>query len=233
MRKVALLGGLGYVVIFITGIFANFFVLEELKVAGDEVATLQNFADNSSLVGLALNAFIAMVIFDVILTWVLYLMFKEKHPKLSLITALFRLINAALFGAALFHFDTILNLISNPVSSQGAAQELTAALQGFNDIWLIGLVFFGAHLILLSVLLCRSESVGKLIPGLLMIAGIGYLVDTALQFGYSDYASIAEVSALVVVLPGIIGELSLTGWLLFKAGRDNKLKGQGKLSTAS
>lgn len=233
MRKVSLLGGLGYVVIFITGIFANFFVLEELKVVGDEAMTFQNFKENSSLVGLALNAFIAMVIFDVILTWVLYVLFKKQHPKLSLITALLRLINAVLFGAALFHFTTIFNLISNPVSSQGAAQELTAALQGFNDVWLIGLVFFGAHLILMSVLLCRSERVGKLIPGLLMIAGIGYLVDTALQFGYADYASIAEISTLVVVLPGIIGELSLTGWLLFKAGKERRIKGLEKLSKAS
>jgi len=233
MRKVALIGGLGYVVIFITGIFANFFVLEELKVAGDEAMTFRNFTENSLLVRLALNAFIAMVIFDVILTWVLYVLFKKQHPKLSLITAWFRLINAVLFGAALFHFTAILNLISNPVSRQGAAQELTAALQGFNDVWLIGLGFFGAHLVLLSVLLCRSARVGKLIPGLLMIAGIGYLVDTALQFGYADYDSIAEISTLVVALPGIIGELSLTGWLFFKAGKERRIKGLEKLSKAS
>jgi hypothetical protein len=43
MRKVAIIGGLGYLVIFFTGIFANFFVLEELKVVGDEMATLENF----------------------------------------------------------------------------------------------------------------------------------------------------------------------------------------------
>ena len=229
MRKLALLGGLGYVVIFITGIFANFFVLEELKVAGDEAMTFQNFADNQTLVMQAFVAFIAMVVFDLVLTWVLYKIFKEKNASLSKITAWFRFINALFFGAALYHLTTVMDLSSNP----GAAQELTAALEGFNDIWLIGLVFFGIHLILLSVLLCRSERVGKLIPGLLMIAGIGYLIDTALQFGYADYASIAEISTFVVVLPGIIGELSLTGWLLFKAGREKRIKGQSELRVAA
>ncbi len=219
MRKEAIIGGLGYAVIFITGIFANFFVLEELKVVGDEAATFQNFANNPSRVVLALIAFIFMVIFDAVLTWVLYRMFKERHPKLSVVTALFRMINVVFFGAALLHFNTILSVISTPISNNGAAQHLSAALEGFNDIWLIGLVFFGVHLMLLSVLICRSERLGKTIPGLLMIAGIGYLMDTALQFGYDYYASIAEVSTMVVVLPGLIGELSLTGWLLFKAGK--------------
>ena len=224
MRKIALLGGIGYLVIFVTGIFANFFVLEELKVVGDEKMTFLNFVNNQSLVVMAFIAFIGMVVFDVILTWVLFVLFKKQEPKLSKITAWFRFINALVFGVALLHFITILDLISNPVSKSGATREMTLALEGFNDIWLIGLVFFGIHLILLSVLLCKSGRVGKVIPALLMIAGIGYIVDTALQFGYSDYASIADISALVVVLPGIIGELSLTFWLFFKAGKKIKKK---------
>ena len=232
MRKVAITGGLGYLVIFFTGIFANFFVLEELKVVGDANATFQNFADNRSLLIMAISAFIFMVVFDLVLTWVLYVIFKEKNARLSKITAWFRFINALFFGAALYHLTTVLDLTSTNSNPQ-AIQGVTGALQGFNDIWLIGLVFFGIHLILLSVLLCKSERVGKLIPLLLMIAGIGYLVDTALQFGYADYTSIAEISTLVVVLPGIIGELSLTGWLLFKAGKQKKNKADKMLSVAA
>lgn len=229
MRKLAITGGLGYVVIFITGIFANFSVLEKLKVAGDPTATYQNFAGNQSLVVMALIAFLLMVIFDVVLTWVLCKMFKEQDARLSKVTAGFRLVNALIFGAALYHLTTVLTLISNPSDISYGTKELSLALVGFNDVWLIGLVFFGVHLILLSVLLKRSGRVYRAIPSLLFIAGVGYILDTALQFGYSDYSNIAEVSTLVVVLPGLIGELSLTAWLLFKAGSQRELNSQCKL----
>jgi hypothetical protein len=224
MRKVAIIGGLGYLVIFFTGIFANFFVLEELKVVGDEMATLENFQANVSLFMGAIIAFVGMVIFDVVLTWVLYVLFKEQETRLSKWAACLRLINAGIFGAALFYLVVALDIIVEPAASKTSAVQLTEALSAFNELWLVGLVFFGLHLILLSVLLCRSKRVFKLIPGLLTVAGLGYLVDTILQFYYEDYNSIAEISAFVVVLPGVIGELSLTVWLLFKAGKENKLQ---------
>lgn len=220
MRKVALIGGLGYIVIFFTGIFANFFVLEELKVPGNEMATLENFQANTTLFIWAIIAFVGMVVFDVVLTWALYVLFKKQDQKLSKKAAWFRLINAWIFGAALVYLFSALNIIQAPSSSQMAAVNLSDALTGFNNVWLVGLVFFGLHLILLSRLLCNSKKVSKLIPAFLVIAGVGYLADTILQFTYSNYASIAEYSALIVVLPGVIGELALTGWLLFKGGKE-------------
>jgi hypothetical protein len=172
----------------------------------------------------AIIAFVGMVIFDVVLIWVLYVLFKEQETRLSKWAACLRLINAGIFGAALFYLVVALDIIVEPAASKTSAVQLTEALSAFNELWLVGLVFFGLHLILLSVLLCRSKRVFKLIPGLLTVAGLGYLVDTILQFYYEDYNSIAEISAFVVVLPGVIGELSLTVWLLFKAGKENKLQ---------
>lgn len=223
MRKIARLGGIGYLIIFFTGIFANFTVLEAFKVKGDALATYQNFADQPNLVLLAFIAFVVMVIFDGILTGVLYVLFKNEQPKRSKITAWLRAINVVFFAAALYYLVDILFLISEqPVATLQSANELVLGLESFNAIWLVGLAFFGAHLILLSCLLKKSRRVFKMVPPLLFIAGVGYLLDTALQFGYADYARIAEFSALIVVLPGIVGELSLTGWLLFKAEKNKK-----------
>lgn len=221
MRRIALTGGLGYLVIFFTGIFANFYVLEEYKVAGDASATFQNFASNSSMLIWAIVAFVAMVVFDLVLTWVLYVLFRQTDEKLSKITAVLRLINAMFFAVALIQLVDVLELVVTPNPSQFASLQVMEALEQFNNIWLVGLVFFGIHLTLLSKLLKLSNQVHKAVPALLFIAGVGYVIDSILQFTYSGYAEISELSTMVVVLPGLIGELSLTGWLLVKAGRSS------------
>ncbi|MCB0561185.1 MAG: DUF4386 family protein, partial [Phaeodactylibacter sp.] len=42
LDRIARTAGLGYLIIFITGFFANFFVLEGLVVDGDAAATFAN-----------------------------------------------------------------------------------------------------------------------------------------------------------------------------------------------
>jgi len=168
----------------------------------------------------AIMAFMLMIVFDGVLTGVLYFLFKKVNNKLSKITAWFRLINVLFFGIALVKLFDVFKAIKSFDDINTSAIIIDNALKSFNDIWLIGLVFFGVHLVLLSILLKKSKQVYRVIPILLLIAGIGYIIDTALQFGYSNYDSIKNISAFIVILPGVVGELSLTSWLLFKAGKN-------------
>lgn len=220
MRKLAVLGGIGYIIIFVTGFFANFFVIESYKVQGDLEATYLNFSNNYNMLIWAIMAFMLMIVFDVVLTGVLYILFKKVNSKLSKITAWFRLINVLFFGIALVKLFDVFKAIKPFDDINTSAIIVDNALKSFNDTWLIGLVFFGVHLVLLSIILKKSKQVYRVIPILLLIAGIGYIIDTTLQFGYSNYDSIKNISAFIVILPGVVGELSLTGWLLFKAGKN-------------
>ena len=234
MRKVALLGGVSYLIIFLTAIFANFFVIEAHKVVGDPAVTYTNFKSNQGSLWLAVLALALTVVFDILLSWVFYTLFKVKKPKLAKVTALFRLVYSLIFAAAIFHLVDMAEILSNDniTESQGA-KDVYRSLMNFGNTWLFGLILFGIHLCQLSYLICKTHPKMKITSGLLMLAGLGYVGDSCLQFFYSDYSSIAHWSVFIVVLPGIIGELSLTGWLLFKAGREKELKGQRKLSTAS
>lgn len=218
-RKVALIGGIGYLIIFITGIYANFVVLESLKVAGNKLATFQNLSNNQETFKMGIISFVFMLIADVVLTWCLYELFKSFNQRLSKITAWFRLVNVIFFGVALFYLSSVLKL-TNPqeIINHGKeylVNEVNYILVAFNNTWLVGLLFFGIHLVLLATLMFKYIRIPNFIPMLLMIAGAGYLVDSILQFTYTDYKSISEISNTIVVLPGIVGELSLTFWLLF------------------
>lgn len=228
LKRIALFGGLGYLIIFISGIYANFVVIESLKVFNDKMATFQNFTDNREAFFLGIASFIVMVMADLLLTWCLYGLFKPHHHKGSTNAAWFRLINVIFFGAALNHLFEVVQL-TNPQeillhSPEFLANQVNNALNEFNHVWLIGLLFFGVHLILLARLMLKHIRILRFIPILLMIAGFGYLADSVLQFTYSGYEQISDISTIIVVLPGVVGELSLTLWLLFYKENKNLIK---------
>lgn len=232
LRATSIIGGIGYIVIFITGIYANFFVLEKLMVLGNPTETFQNFTGNTGLLKTAIISFITMVMADLVLTWVLFVLFKSRFPNLSTLTAWFRLVNVAVFGIALFYLLDVYSLVGDCgtyalASTDYLSIETYRALEAFNQTWLLGLVFFGIHLLLLAVLIMRSSMVPKFIGVLLALAGFGYVLDSMLQFVYVNYSSIKDISAFVVILPGVVGELSLTIWLLARGGKENKKHTQG------
>lgn len=225
LRKISRIAGIGYLIIFITGIFANFFVLEGLIDYQNAGETFNNISAKESLFRVGILSFIIMVVFDVILAWALYVLLIPVNKSLSLLTAWLRLVNAAIFGIAVFNLFTVLNLISGVefltvFETDHLAAQVMLSLDAFSKTWLLGLVFFGVHLFFLGYLIFKSAYIPRLIGILLFIAGIGYLVDSFANFlmpNYSDYASIFLV---VVVVPGVIGELSLTFWLLIKGVKD-------------
>lgn len=223
MRKIAVTGGIGYLVIFVTGVFANFIVLEALKVPGDWNQTVDNFLKNSFMFKLAIVAFILMTLADLLLTWVLDALFKESNAQLSKLTAWMRLINVALFGVALTSLVSVYSSLTVDFPSQELLiYHISSEMNSFDIMWLIGLIFFGTHLILLAILLKGTGKIHWLIWTFLLIAGFGYLIDSALQLIYDAYSVIADWSVFIVILPGVIGELSLTCWLLIKGGRNSK-----------
>ena len=48
VNKAAKIAGIGYVIIFVLGIFANFFIFTDLIVKGDATATANNILANCS-----------------------------------------------------------------------------------------------------------------------------------------------------------------------------------------
>lgn len=219
MKYILRLSGLGYLVIFLTGFFSNFYVLENLFVLGNAEATLNNIIENEMLFRYGIAGFILMVIFDLLLAWTFYILFRQVSDKLSLLSSWLRLVNAAIFGVALFKLINVLQIITdsnykNIFDKNIKEAQIMISYLDFNNIWLIGLLFFGLHLLLLGYLIFKSEFIPKFIGILLFIAGLGYLVDSFAHFLLPNYNSYKEIFELIVILPGVIGELSFTIWLL-------------------
>ncbi len=198
-RTFALTAGLSYIIIFFAAIFANFVMIEGLTLA--PIETIQNSA---GMVKAGILAFMITVIFDVVVAWALEKLYAD-HP-LSSLSKLFRMMHAAIMGVAVFALPFTLKMTS--------AEEIHHQLEIFNTIWLIGLFFFGIHLILLSKILKKP----KFIAIFLSIAGIMYMADTVAHFSLDSYQEHADLFLAAVAIPSIFGEMALAVYLLVKGG---------------
>ena len=127
------------------------------------------------------------------------------NPDISRLAAWFRLAYAAVFLVAVSQLAGVVPAVAIPDQAQ-------RSIDSFKDIWNAGLILFGVHLLLIGYLAHRSGFIPKIIGILLVIAGLGYLVDgfaTVLVPGYS--LNVARVT--------FVGEAVLIFWLLIKGRR--------------
>jgi hypothetical protein len=223
-RRAAWIAGIGYLAIFVLAIFANFVVLGGLVEKGDAAATAMNIMESEGLFRAGLVAFTIVFVLDVIIAWALYIVFRNVSRDLSLLTAWLRLVYTVLLGVALIFSFTALQLLSGAeylgVFGQGQVEaHALLAIDAFNYAWLIGLVGFGAHLILLGYLVLRSGYTARLLGYVLMVAGAAYITDTVAHALIANYSSVENVFLALVAIPSVVGELWLALWLLLKGGR--------------
>ena len=202
-RTLAITAGVSYLVIFFTAIFANFLMLESLL-----QAPLETIQQHPMLVRWGTLAFMITVVFDVVVAWALY----ELSPthRWSPLSTLFRMMHAAIMGVAIFALPLALKATT--------AAEVLQQVDIFNTIWLIGLFFFGIHLILLGQIIGQP----RIIAFFLVIAGIMYMIDTGAHFLLADYEAYASVFLALVAIPSIVGEMSFSIWLLLRGGKLRK-----------
>lgn len=191
------IAGLSYIGIFFLAIFGNFFVLESLK--EDPLSV------SSSLVGFGAMAFLVAAVLDAVVAWTLKDLYK-KH-SLTTISTYLRLAHAIIMATAVYSLVQIRGL--------GDASVIENQIAIFDTMWLIGLFFFGAHVVLLSKILKKTAPTWIVFA--LFVAGVMYMIDTTAQFTFDNYDSYADTFLMLVAIPSILGEMALSVWLLLKS----------------
>lgn len=217
LKTTARLTGFGYLIIFISGFFANFYTLESMIADGNTAQTAENIISQFSQFKMGVAAFSLMVLVDIILALPLYQLLKSESEKLATTSSILRLINGAIFAVALFSLFQIASLAQSPEAV--LEHHVMQLLNQFNMIWNVGLLFFGAHLMLLGWLILKSVNFPRFIGFLLQIAGIAYLADSGAQLFLPNYEDYKGAFEMLVISGGVIGEFSLTLFLLIKGIR--------------
>ena len=227
-RRAGRLAGVGYVLLFLLAMFANFVVFESMIVPDDAAATAANVAADPMRFRLAIVAFLAVFVIDVVVAWALYVVFRDVDHDGSLLAAWSRLVYTVFLGMALVFALQALQLLGDAPyldAIDPAAREAQAmlALGAFDTTWLVGLVAFGLHLVVLGRLVVRSSETPRTLGWLLVIAGVAYATDTLAHLVLANYETVATPMLILVAVPSVVAEGWLGLWLLLRGGRAMQL----------
>ena len=197
--------------------FAEFYVFAKLIVPGDTAETVRNILGNRGLFLIGLFAHLITFIADIILAWALYVLLVPVHRALSLLTAWFRLVYTAVALGALMHLVSAFRLLGDSAYREvfGAEQlhaQVEVLIQSFKYEWSFSLLIFGIHVALLGYLVARSGYIPRVVGVLLVIAGLGYMLNYLRPYLYPDL----DTDFLFVTF---FGELVFALWLLVRGWR--------------
>lgn len=223
-RQAAVIAGLAYVVIIALSFFANVLVLGRFTSSDDPAQTVGDIADSEALLRAGFATFIAVLIADVVVAWGLYVLLQRASRELALFAAWFRLVYVAIAGAALLNLLVVMKLVdaTGYAGAIEAGQRNTQAmlfLDAYHYGWDISLICFGVHLLLVGILIVRSDYAPSVLGILVSIAGLGYVVGFSALVVLPDYEDHKDLFLLFVAVLGVAGEvIGLPGWLLWKGG---------------
>ena len=80
-RTMALIAGVGLLLMAVLAPLAHFGVLENLVVPGDAATTVGNIVADEGLFRLAIAALLVVTFLDIVVAWALYVLFKRSSPR--------------------------------------------------------------------------------------------------------------------------------------------------------
>ncbi len=212
----ARIAGLIYLVSIVTGIFGEGFVRGRLVVYDNAATTATNVLAHESLFRLGFVAVLVGTACYVAVTALLYALFKPVNPGLSVLAAFFSLTGCAVWAlGCVFDLALFVVLGGGQYLSVFKPEQLQALALMFlklnGQAFSIGMVFFGFYCLLIGYLIFRSTFLPRIIGMLMAFAGLGHLIGM-----FANFLSPAFADHLFpyILWPGLLGEGSLTLWLL-------------------
>ncbi|MCC7043459.1 MAG: DUF4386 domain-containing protein [Acidobacteria bacterium] len=211
-----------YLVVIICAGFAEGYVRSTLIEPGDAATTSANILANETVFRLGMAADLVAFMADAAMAVLLYVLLRPIGPVLALVAAAFRLIaHPAIASVNLInHLDAlaVLRSVGDSSALDPAALQAMAmlSLDAHRLGYMVAGAFFGVHMVLLGVLLVRSDRFPRVLGMLLGAAGVAYLAES---FTYIVAPAGAGAAAAVLVPTAGIAEVSFCLWLLLRGVR--------------
>jgi hypothetical protein len=145
---------------------------------------------------------------DIGVALILYHLLKTVSKRLSFLAAFFRLLFVAVMAVNSLNYFGLLDLF------KGAHSAVA-----FNKGYGIAMVPFGVHCLLIGYLIFKSIFLPRILGVLMALAGLGYLIFLWPPLGDRLFFP-------YIAVPGVVGEGSLTLWLLILGVNTQRWKEQ-------
>ncbi len=225
-RKAARFAGVLYLIIFIVYPLSSFIGKANIVVQGDAAATAKNILASETMFRLGIAGEAVIFLVEIIVAAILYELLKPVNPAISLASALARLAEGIVQAVNLLPSILALLLVSGAgYPTAFGADQLNALLmlfmESFDYMILVWGFFFGLHLVLLGYLVYKSGYFPSFLGILLILGGIGYLLQS---FGAFVTPQLDELLNTVVLILATPSELAFTIYLLWKGINVEKWK---------
>ncbi|HWA89747.1 MAG TPA: DUF4386 domain-containing protein [Rhizomicrobium sp.] len=203
VRAYARAAGVLFFVSIVAGGFGEGYAPGQLIVAGDAAATLANLQAHETLHRLSFAAYLAEGLADTALAALFYVLLEPVSRGLALIAAFMGLMSAALYAVCELFYFALPHLVATGALGAFPPAEAAAlvllSLKLFNYGAGMFLIFYGAAWIIRGALMIASGYFPKLLGGLMILGGLGFVARTLTAVLAPQYSSNLM---LMLLIPG-------------------------------
>ena len=231
-KKSGQLAGLLYLIIALTGFFSIAYV-PSVIIGKDATQTLLNLKANTTLFISGVTLDILVCFLEIILTSILYQIFRSINKTKATIAAAARFTMIMIMTINLLVYLTPILILKNQgIQKMFNPQETATLVQLLFEVHEYGILmwgfFFGLHLVFMGNLVIRSAQHPTWIGYLLFAGSFGYILEAfnKISFGNNEILGVLSMILLAVV---VIGELSFAIWLLIKGVKTIQITNDSQL----
>ena len=188
-RRAALVAGISLLLMSVLAAVAILGVIDPIAASDDIEAAID---DAGASFGWAVAGLAAIALLDLVIAWALWRLFTPVDRRLAGLAGAARAAYAVVYLVAIGFLAT-----AEP-----------ANVERYQELWDLGLLVFGVHLVLVGLLCWRSGFVPRVIGVLVVLAGAAYVVDSIGVLVSASYD--VELAAYLFV-----GEVALMVWLIW------------------
>lgn len=215
-KRLARIAGLFYLLVGITGGFAEGFVDPKIYVPGNAAATAGNVIANTGLVRMSVVAHLIDGVFFVLVAMTLYMLLNHIHKNVARWMVVLVVLAASIICLnAVFQFEGLRVATDDTYATAFGPAGSNALVLLLLDIQHFGTlaaqVFFGLWLAPLGYLAYQSGLFPRALGVILIVACVAYLIDLLTAFLVPEFG--ATIHGLAII-PPIIAEVWMLGYLL-------------------
>lgn len=232
--RLARTAGALYLTMFVLGAVAHLVVRAESYVPGDAATTTANLVANAAMFRLALVADIGMATIFALLGLTLYRLFSAVDRGAATAMLAFVAVGAGMILTNLgFHHAALLVAtdpsVAGAFGGDGAEAATLLLLDLHHHGYRLAGILFGLWLLPLGVLVRRSQLFPRLLGPALIVAGIGWIVDTLVTFAAPELPAVVGT----VLTAATLAEFWMVFSLLTRRSRTRLLPPQAATTGGS
>jgi len=211
-NSLARLTGALYLLLVPLGVFGIIYIQEFLLVTGDTPQSIENILANETMYRWSILSAFTVQVIQILVAIAMYVLFKPYNRLAAILIVFFTIVAVPIAMLnELTHVGALMVLKSQALRDSFTIEQIHASVQLLLDLHSDGLmiahIFWGLWLIPMGYVVIKSDFIPSIIGGLLIFAGLGYMLDTLLWFAFPNIDILVSEFTFV-------GEPILTLWLV-------------------